>query len=81
MDLYQHCLKKPYTRLLQGKTGLNFGAGLAATELAAQQKNAAVAVKRLGEAAEALTQQIKQKGRLFESLGLLSGLALALLVI
>lgn len=59
----------------------DFGTGLASADLTAQQENAALAVKRLGEAAETLELQIKEKGRLFESLGLLSGLALALLVI
>ncbi|MBE5785713.1 MAG: hypothetical protein E7330_07955, partial [Clostridiales bacterium] len=59
----------------------DYGAGLFAPELSAQQENAALAVRRLGEAVDTLETEIKQKGRLFESLGLLSGLALALLVI
>ncbi len=59
----------------------DFGSMLHVPELASQQENALLAVSRLGAAAEALETQIKQKGRLFESLGLLSGLALALLVI
>ena len=60
---------------------VEFGQGLGGIGLAAQSANAALACKRLSERIAALDAELAKKGKLYESLGVLSGLALALLVI
>ena len=55
--------------------------GLSNVGLAAQRANATLTCKRLSARVMAVEQELAQKGKLFESLGVLAGLALALLVI
>ena len=55
--------------------------GLGGGGIAAQNANAALACKRLSGRITALETELAKKGKLFESLGMLLGLALALLVI
>ena len=60
---------------------MDFGLGLSNVGLAAQRANATLTCKRLSARVMAVEQELAQKGKLFESLGVLAGLALALLVI
>ncbi|MDD6047280.1 MAG: hypothetical protein PUC97_07600 [bacterium] len=60
---------------------VDFGMGLGGGGIAAQNANAALACKRLSGRITALETELAKKGKLFESLGMLLGLALALLVI
>ncbi len=59
----------------------DFGAGLSGSGIAAQRANAALACRRLQQRVCAVEEELAKKGKLFESLGVLAGLALALLVI
>lgn len=60
---------------------VDFGLGLDGIGLAAQSANAQNACKRLNQRIAALEAELSKKGKLFESLGVLAGLSLALLVI
>lgn len=71
-----HFMRKATTAVL-----VDFGLGLDGIGLAAQSANAQNACKRLNQRIAALEAELSKKGKLFESLGVLAGLSLALLVI
>ena len=59
----------------------DFGAGLTGKGIAQQRANVDVACKRLQRCVGLIEEELSKKGKMYESLGVLAGLALALLVI
>ena len=58
----------------------DFGASLGTSDLAAQKANMEMALERLQAQAEALGRESAQKGKIFRSLGMLGGLAAAIVI-
>lgn len=58
----------------------DFGAGLGTSDYKAQKANMEMALERLDAQAQTLRQEVAQKGKIYRSLGMLGGLAAAILV-
>ncbi|MCE5234571.1 MAG: stage III sporulation protein AB [Clostridiaceae bacterium] len=58
----------------------DFGAALGTSDLAAQRANMELALERLQAQASALGREASQKGKVFRSLGMLGGLAAAIVI-
>lgn len=70
------CLDRADVQIL-----LEFGSALGGSDLRAQRSNIALALKRLEENAELLKQDVRKSERIYRSLGILGGLALAIIVL
>lgn len=58
----------------------DFGASLGTSDFQAQKANMEMALERLAMLAEALRREVSQKGKIYRSLGMLGGLAAAIVV-
>lgn len=58
----------------------DFGATLGTSDIAAQHGNMEMALERLGVQAETLRREVAEKGKVYRSLGVLSGLAAAIAI-
>ncbi len=58
----------------------DFGAAFGTSDIAAQRGNMEMALERFGVRAEALRREVAEKGKMYRSLGVLSGLAAAIMI-